>query len=209
MWAGQKSSHGGVGIFIKEPLDQQIIEVKRVSSSLMWVKIVIETEIVTILSVYAPQAGESEEVKESFWTLLEDTIQGIPNNDKIIVGGDLNGHVGEKTEGFDKVHGNFGYGERNEEGLRILEWAESHNLCILNTFFKKDSEHLITYRSGPIASQIDYLIIRQVDRPSCANIKIIPGEACVTQHRLMIANVVIKKMKRHKRVFPAKIDLET
>ncbi|ESN93965.1 hypothetical protein HELRODRAFT_180380 [Helobdella robusta] len=40
---------------------------------------------------------------------------------------DLNGHVGEKTDGFDNVHGGFGYGERNEDGNRTLEFADSHS----------------------------------------------------------------------------------
>ncbi|ESO03038.1 hypothetical protein HELRODRAFT_173904 [Helobdella robusta] len=55
-----------------------------------------------------------------------DTISTIPKSETIVIGGDLNGHVGEKTDGFDNVHGGFGYGERNEDGNRILEFAESH-----------------------------------------------------------------------------------
>ncbi|ESN93963.1 hypothetical protein HELRODRAFT_180379 [Helobdella robusta] len=48
-----------------------------------------------------------------------------------------NGYVGEKTDGFDNVHGGFGYGKRNEDGNRILEFAESHGFCLLNTYFRK------------------------------------------------------------------------
>ncbi|ESO03515.1 hypothetical protein HELRODRAFT_184272 [Helobdella robusta] len=50
---------------------------------------------------------------------------------------DLNGHVGEKIDGFDNVHGGFGYGERNEDGNRILEFAERHGFCLLNTYRKR------------------------------------------------------------------------
>jgi hypothetical protein len=35
--------------------------------------------------------------------------------------GDLNGHVGANAEGYEGVHGGFGYGVRNEEGCRVLE----------------------------------------------------------------------------------------
>ncbi|ESN91364.1 hypothetical protein HELRODRAFT_165393 [Helobdella robusta] len=53
---------------------------------------------------------------------------------------DLNGHVGEKTDGFDNVHRGFGYGERNEDGNRILEFAVSHGFCLLNPYFRKRPE---------------------------------------------------------------------
>ena len=37
------------------------------------------------------------------------------------VGGDMNGHVGEKAEGFDGVHGGRGFGSHNVEGEMLLE----------------------------------------------------------------------------------------
>ncbi|ESO08550.1 hypothetical protein HELRODRAFT_190766 [Helobdella robusta] len=92
---------------------------------------------------------------------------------------DLNGHVGEKTDGFDNVHGGFGYGKRNEDGNRILEFAESHGFCLLNTYFRKRLEHLITYKSGPSATQIDFFAVKQPHRRLFKNVKVIPGESCV------------------------------
>ena len=41
-------------------------------------------------------------------------------NQELIVGGDINGHVGEVANGFHEAHGNFGYGTRNAEGERIF-----------------------------------------------------------------------------------------
>ncbi|ESO03326.1 hypothetical protein HELRODRAFT_173612 [Helobdella robusta] len=95
--------------------------------------------------------------------------------------GDLNGHVGEKTDGFDNVHGGFGYGKRNEDGNRILEFAESHGFCLLNTYFKKRLEHLITYKSGPSATQIDFFAVKQQYRRLFKNVKVIPDESCVVK----------------------------
>ena len=40
----------------------------------------------------------------------------------VVLGGDLNGHVGQKSEGYEGVHGGFGYGVRNVEGEKILEF---------------------------------------------------------------------------------------
>ncbi|ESN94260.1 hypothetical protein HELRODRAFT_164067 [Helobdella robusta] len=68
---------------------------------------------------------------------FSDTISTIPKSETILIGGDLNGHVGEKTDGFDNVHSGFNYGERNEDGNRILEFAESNGFCLQNTNFNK------------------------------------------------------------------------
>lgn len=50
-------------------------------------------------------------------------------------------------EGY-KCHDNNGYGTQNDDGLQILNLAESCNLIIANSFFKKKGNYLITYISG-------------------------------------------------------------
>ncbi|ESO02850.1 hypothetical protein HELRODRAFT_174283 [Helobdella robusta] len=100
------------------------------------------------------------------------------NGQKTAKNGDLNGNVGEKTDGFDNVHGGFGNRKRNDDGNRILEFAESHGFCLLNTYFRKRLEHLITYKSGPSVTQIDFFAVKQQHRRLFKNVKVIPGESC-------------------------------
>ena len=65
----------------------------------------------------------------------------------VIIGGDLNGQVG--TNGRESTsHGNTGLGERNEEGDRIVEFANTLDLVVANTWFRKTRNHLITFKSG-------------------------------------------------------------
>ena len=54
-----------------------------------------------------------------------DAVTDTDINQEVIVGGDMNGHVGQVANGFHEVHGNFGYGTRNAEGERILEFSEA------------------------------------------------------------------------------------
>ena len=58
--------------------------------------------------------------------------------------GDFNGHVGKVANGYEGVHGGHGYGLRNTEGERILEFAVAHDLAVGNTFpqERKSSHHL-------------------------------------------------------------------
>ncbi|VDM80381.1 unnamed protein product [Strongylus vulgaris] len=71
-----------------------------------------------------------------------------------------NGHVGEKRNGAGKCHANRRYGTRNEEGERILDFATVYNLALVNTYYIKKHEHLITYSSEDRLTQIDYWAVR-------------------------------------------------
>ena len=60
----------------------------------------------------------------------------------------MNGLVCKGTGGFNGTHGGKGYGNRNEDGERLLESCESLDLVLTNTFFIKKLEHLVTLKSG-------------------------------------------------------------
>ena len=103
------------------------------------VDLVIGEQIVKVVSCYAPQAGRKEGriEKEEFWRQVEGVIMNTDINQEVIVGGDMNGRVGQVANGFHEAHGNFGYGTRNAEGERILEFAEAMGYIVTNTLFKK------------------------------------------------------------------------
>ncbi|ESN95636.1 hypothetical protein HELRODRAFT_149394, partial [Helobdella robusta] len=114
-WKGDDGT-GGVGVMVREELVEKVLEVRRRSNGVIVVVMLrLEKQTMIIFSAYVPQTGKSEEIKNDFWTAFSDTISTIPKSETILIGGDLNAHVEEKTDGFDNVHGGFGYGERNED----------------------------------------------------------------------------------------------
>ena len=141
------------------------------------------------MSAYAPHACLSQELKDRFYHMLQQATVKTHTNDYIIVGGDFNGHVGSLPGIFSGVHGGYGYGTRNEEGVRLLEFCDASNLLICNTNFRKPVGHLITYQSGGLASQIDYILTRQRDTRLLLNTKTFPGEECTPQHRLVVSDL--------------------
>ena len=48
-------------------------------------------------------------------------MEKIADAAKIIIGGSLNGHVGDKRDGFEKTLGKYIYGQKND-GLDILKF---------------------------------------------------------------------------------------
>ncbi|KAK9095110.1 hypothetical protein Scep_026579 [Stephania cephalantha] len=113
----------GVGIVVDNDYKDKVVEVKRMGDRLILVKLIIGDEKINILSAYAPQVGLSESIKCKFWDDMDGFMQSIPLDEKVFIGGDLNGHVGASNDRFERVHGGFGYGNRNEEGESILEFA--------------------------------------------------------------------------------------
>jgi len=74
----------------------------------------------------------------------------IPQNEMVVLTGDMNGHVGSSNAGDDGTHGGFGYGDRNVDSSRILEFADGLSLVICNTLFIKQELQLVTYAAGPV-----------------------------------------------------------
>jgi hypothetical protein len=72
----------------------------------------------------------------------------VPINEKLFIGGDLNGHVGATNVGFERVHEGFGYDSRNQEGEDVLNFTLAYDLLIANTLFRKRESHLVTFHSG-------------------------------------------------------------
>nr|XP_009623771.1 craniofacial development protein 2-like [Nicotiana tomentosiformis] len=115
----------GVGILVNSDLRELVVEVKRVNDSLMTIKIVVGGYTLNVVSAYAPQVGLNEEVKRSFWEDLDGLVRGIPSTEKLIIGGDFNGHIGRLRGGYADVHGGFSFGDRNGEDSEI-RWTRKN-----------------------------------------------------------------------------------
>lgn len=196
IYTGSPSGKAGVAVVLSEELRNGLLEVDRRCDRLMRVRVLIEGVITNLISAYTPQAGCSGSEKESFWEQFEEVLRAIPAAEVIIVGGDLNGHVGRAAETFDRVHGGFGYGRRNAEGENILRTCIASDLAVVNTFFQKTPQHLITYKSGSHSTQIDYLLTRRCHIGKVTNCKVIPGESLTAQHRLLVMDYVVTPKKK-------------
>jgi len=56
---------------------------------------------------------------------------------------DMNGHVG-----YDRVHGGYRFGLRNDTGGKVLDFATAYDLAIVNTYVRKSEEYYVTFKSG-------------------------------------------------------------
>ena len=193
-----KENRNGVDIVLSNKLRDSIVSIKRTNDRIMVIKLCFQGKMINIFTAYAPQVGCDEEEKNSFWEDMNRELSEIPVEERVIIGGDLNGHVGRNKEGIERIHGGWGIGERNAEGERVIDCAVSFDLAVVNTWFRKDHSKYITYKSGGNESQIDFLMCRRSHLKEVKNCKIINGEGVATQHRLVVMDLEIKGIEKSK-----------
>ncbi|EYC20165.1 hypothetical protein Y032_0022g483 [Ancylostoma ceylanicum] len=99
-------------MIVSERSREAINEVQRYDYRLMKIMIASSSVNIHFFSLYAPQSGLSDNVKDAFWTLLDEQTTAVPSEDFVIVAGDLNDHDGREKNG-NCAHGGFDVGERN------------------------------------------------------------------------------------------------
>ena len=136
-WCGNKSGLGAAEFPLAEKWTHNVFEVYRVSDRILVLRLVLGESVFTFVSIYAPQVGRPNEEK-TVYDELQKCISKLTFSEILIPLGDWNGHVVEKAGGFENVHGGFGYGTRNSEGERILEFEIANNLfCRQHLFYEK------------------------------------------------------------------------
>ncbi|EYC27756.1 hypothetical protein Y032_0008g163 [Ancylostoma ceylanicum] len=156
------------------------------------VKIVIITpeRRIHFFSAYASQTACSDNVKNDFWALIDEKTAVVPSEDMFIIARDLNGHVGVMKDGY-RCYADFGYGVRNDNGDRILDYAKSHNLVIVKTKFRKRPSHLVFSYDDSNKTQIDYVLVSYRDQKPVTDAKVEPYETLTSQHRPLICTMKI------------------
>ena len=185
---------------LREELAESVLEVKRVSDRLMAMKLEVKGLMLNIVSSYASQVNNSMEEKNDFWEDLDGLIESISKEERIVLGADLNGHVGEENIEDEEVMERYGAGTRNKEGSMVVDFGKRMDLAIVNTYFKKKDEHRVTYKSGGKSTQVDYVMCRRRNLKEMCDCKVILNECVAKQHRMVVCKMVlmVKKKKAEK-----------
>ncbi|XP_033113686.1 craniofacial development protein 2-like [Anneissia japonica] len=105
--------------------------------------------------------------------------------------GDFNAKVRSKTHTQENSIGSFGIGGRNERGDRLIEFTESRNLKIMNTFFQKKPNRKWTWKSpnGDTKNKIDFILAS--NHEIVKDISVLAQFDTGSDHRLVRATIKI------------------
>ena len=103
--------------------------------------------------------------------------------------------VGSETDG--RTVGPHGTGERNECSEKWVQWCDSKNMVIMNTWFKEHPRRLYTWKSpgDHSGNQIDYIAINSQFKRGIKGVKTYPGADCGSDHVPVVAKFQCKPKK--------------
>jgi len=123
-----------------------------------------------MVTVYTSQIGLADDIKKQLWEELDMVIHSVARSEKLFSGGDLIGSIGMRVDMCNTTCRCFGYGERNNGGVSILDIVIAYELVIAK------EDHFVTFKSGIAKIQIDHFLIRTESRRLCKDCKVIASE---------------------------------
>ncbi len=64
-------------------------------------------------------------------------MESFPAEERVVMGAGLNGHVGEDSNGTERIHGGHGCGRINRDWERVENLAVLFDLMITSIFFSE------------------------------------------------------------------------
>ena len=189
------AGQSGEDVFLSKAIVRSFIRYKPVNDRIIIIRLFEQVKNITLIQVYAPTSASTEEELEELYDAVQKEIDSKENKDILVILGDLKAKVGSKkyTE-EDGIVGNVGLGERNDRGIRLVDFAMSNHQSIKNTMFVKHPRRLYTWTSpdGVTKNHIDYIMIEKRWASSIQDVTTKPSADCDTDHECLVATFKVK-----------------
>ena len=146
---------------------------------------------IIVINVLATIEEKSDESKDSFYVELEQMFDYFPKFHMKILLGDFNAKVGRENIFKPTIGQESLLQDINDNGVRLVNFATSHNLEVKSTMFPHQNIHKYTWTSpdGKTHNQIDHVLIDRRWHSSVLDVRSFRGADCDTDHHLVIAKV--------------------
>lgn len=125
--------------------------------------------------------------------------------------GDFNARVGKNNQIWNGVLGGHGVGQVNSNGIRLLSLCPEFNLTISITLFQQKEKYKTSWMH-PRSKHwhlIDYIIVGRANIKDILHTRAMRGAECWTDHRLIMAKVLLQVRPLIRRQKPNLADVET
>ncbi|XP_045471740.1 craniofacial development protein 2-like [Harmonia axyridis] len=186
----------GVGIIINKMLKPYVRSFVPYSDRMALIQLNSTPRNINIIQIYAPTADKDDDVIEDFYEQLSQLMKYTKSNEVTMINGDFNAKVGRGRE--DDIIGDYGLGERNQRGDRLVEFCREKKLVVCNTLFRLPTRRIYTWRSPAdtkdriVRNQIDYVTIDKRFRNSIMSAKTYPGADIASDHNPVICQLKVR-----------------
>uniref|UniRef100_A0A8D8R613 Craniofacial development protein 2 n=1 Tax=Cacopsylla melanoneura TaxID=428564 RepID=A0A8D8R613_9HEMI len=187
-----KPGQGGVGVMLKKDLGKRVKGYVHRKGRVILVKLDTHPVNTTIIQVYMPTSQHEDSYVEEIYEEIQILLDQTKVDENVILMGDFNARVGRGEE-LPYV-GQYGLGDRNERGDRLVELCAKNNLVITNTWFKHHERRIYTWKSpgDKYRTQIDYIIVRQRYRNQIKDSRSYASPDIASDHNMVMAKGIIK-----------------
>ena len=105
----------GVGFTVRSSLLSMIEQGSNGSERLLTLRLNTTARLVTFVSVYSPTMSATSDTKDEFYENLAAIISSVPNNEQLVLLGDLNARVGADQDTWPSCLGQFGVSKMKGE----------------------------------------------------------------------------------------------
>ena len=203
IWSREGKTHvRGVGMLLGNRARKSLVRYNPVNSRVIMARFDAAPYKITVIHAYAPTMVSSDEDIEAFYSILEGVLAKVHKKDIIIITGDWNAKIVSDNTDWKSVMGRYGYGDRNERGERLLEFAAIHSLYICNTRLEQKPQRKWTCPSpdGVHKNMIDLILIQQRWKSSVINCRTFQSADICSDHSLVLCNIRLHLKTLHNKI---------
>ena len=159
-YIGNDNKHiNGVGFLINSEVTRMIMCFTPINDIIAIIRLHATPFNISIIQVYAPTTYHTDEETEIFYNDLQNSIS---KKYIMVIQGDMNANISKDAhKNWGSTSGIFCNSVTNERGYRLLEFAQTNELKIVNTFGPHKKSRIQTWHSpgGIYHNQIDYILV--------------------------------------------------
>ena len=195
LWSGEEEKHEkGVGFLLSKRAKRSLLGYNPVSPRIIVARFSGHPFNLACVQVYAPTTDSTDAQMDDFYGQLETIFNSLPRKDVKIVMGDWNAKIGVDNTGWQQVMGRYGYGNRNERGEELLEFATKLDLYVCNTRFQQKDCRKWTWLSPGerVKNMIDLILIDKRWKTAVRNCRSCQGADVDSDHSLVLSTVQLR-----------------
>lgn len=193
----------GVAFIVDNSIRNNIIDFIPVNKRICIIRLRMKFFNIAMVNIYAPTEEKEANLKDEFYQQLERSLDALPTNDVKVVLGDCNAKIGKEEQFRSTIGKNSLHDESNDNGRRLIDFAESKNMIICSTQFPHKNIHKQTWRSpdGETANQIDHIMVDKRRATSITDVRSYRGADGDTDHYLAKAKYVCRISRTSRKTY--------
>ena len=200
-----REARAGVGLICSDRVEVEEWEVIE-KARIIYVRLTFLGVRMQVFVNYAPTNVKDDEIKADFYTKLDRSVNKYKKkypNWPVLAVGDFNATIGSDAPFSGSIGRNLDTYKTTNNGLRMIEFCQDHDLFALNTRFESRKSHRITFKLGKTSKRVDYFLADKWLMYNCTNSRAYPHQSHIfeSNHYMTMSTFRLPVKKFRKKFF--------